>query len=287
MKWLVLGGGQLAKAFEYELLKSDTPHLSLNHEDLDITNEDSVFREIQKHNPDIIVNAAAWTNVDLAEVMFEKASRVNSFGPEILARNAKMFGCKLVHISTDYVFSGLSTLPWKESDEVNPISTYGVTKAEGENRVLRHYPEGSYVVRTAWLYSPWGKNFVKTMSNIAINNDRQVDVVSDQIGQPTLASDLVNQILEMIERDVTPGIYHGTNSGETSRFELSRSIFELLGVDKERVQPIRTISNNLDARRPSYSVLGHGKWLEQGIAPMRNWTLALEESLPVILRNLN
>ena len=287
MKWLVLGGGQLAKAFEFELRKFEIEHISLKHSDLDIASEVEVFQQILKHKPDVIVNAAAWTNVDLAESMFEAAKKVNAYGPETLAHAAKIVNCKLVQISTDYVFSGKSSIPWKVDDVLSPISSYGLSKAEGEKRVLKTYPEGSYIVRTAWLYSQWGKNFVKTILNLAIQNQNDIEVVADQYGQPTLATDLALQILQMIHRDLQPGIYHGTNAGEISRYEFSQNIFELSGQDKLRVKPIETVKNSSNAPRPLYSVLDHSNWLENGLAPMRHWKLALEESVPIILRSLN
>lgn len=287
MKWLILGGGQLAKALEVELQAYDVSFQSLNHSQLDITNEKQVHDVIFKELPDILVNAAAWTNVDLAEKHEAEARLVNALGPEILARASSRIESLFVHISTDYVFSGNSRTPWKEEAVTAPSSAYGRTKAEGEVRVLKTYGENAYVIRTAWLYSHLGKNFVKTMAKIALQEDREVEVVSDQVGQPTLAYDLASRIRLLVEADSRPGIYHATNSGSTSRFELARFIFKHCGTSPDRVKPIKTMSSTTLARRPEFSVLGNEKSLGDGLRPMRDWREALEDALPRIISRLD
>ncbi len=287
MKWLVLGGGQLAKALEIELSNYNAEFRSLSHSQLDITDESSVSRLFMNEKPDVIINAAAWTDVERAETFETEAGLVNAKGPEILAKSSAMIKASFVQISTDYVFSGHSATPWPENAVVVPSSAYGRTKAEGEDLVLKAYAQGSFVVRTAWLYSQFGENFVKTMAQIAINESREVEVVFDQLGQPTSTYDLARQIWLLIEANVEPGIYHGTNSGSASWFDLARYIFELCGENPNRVKPIRTVQIAKSAIRPEYSVLGNGKWLQAGLSPMRDWRLALEEALPLIISALD
>jgi len=287
MKWLILGGGQLAKSLETELAKNSAPFISLNHSQLDITDEKRVNEVFLSERPSVVVNAAAWTNVELAETHEAKARIVNAVGPDILAKASARIESLFVQISTDYVFSGFSRMPWPENTLVAPSSAYGRTKAEGEELVLKAYGQGSYIVRTAWLYSHLGKNFVKTMAKIAINESREVEVVSDQVGQPTSAYDLATQIRLLIEADLNPGIYHGTNSGSASWFELAEFVFNVCGANPERVKPINTIKSAMLAIRPEYSVLGNEKWLQVGFLPMRDWRIALEEALPLIISELN
>jgi len=287
MKWLILGGGQLAKSLETELTRNSVHFISLNHSQLDITDENRVSQVFQSERPTVVVNAAAWTNVELAEKHEDEARLVNAIGPEILASASAINESLFVQISTDYVFSGPSRVPWLENALVAPSSAYGRTKAEGEELVTRAYSQGSYIVRTAWLYSHLGKNFVKTMVKIAISDEREVEVVSDQLGQPTSAYDLAARIRLLIEADSKPGIYHGTNGGSVSWFELAQFIFNYCGANPERVKPINTIKSAILANRPEYSVLGNEKWLQAGLLPMRDWRKALEDALPLIISELN
>ena len=287
MKWLILGGGQLAKSLEAELTVNEANFLSLNHAQLDITNPEDVKKVFSAERPNVVVNTAAWTNVDLAETHETEAMIVNAMGPEILAEASAMIDSLFVQISTDYVFSGPATTPWKENALTAPNSAYGRTKAAGEARVVRAYSQGSLIVRTAWLYSHFGKNFVKTMAEIAIKESRDVEVVSDQIGQPTSAYDLASQLRLLIDSNSKSGIFHGTNSGATSWYELAQSVFDLCGANSERVKPIKTPINANTAVRPAYSVLDNKNWIEKGILPMRDWRLALENALPLIISELN
>lgn len=285
MKWMILGGeGQLGQTMALDLSKSGVEYISLNRSQLDITNQMDIDVWINSEKPNVVLNAAAWTNVDAAETMEDEARNVNTFGPQLIAGACARIGALNIQISTDYVFSGKSNTPWSEDAEPSPISVYGKTKAEGEKLALEANPKGAYVVRTAWLYSPYGKNFVKTIAKIAINETRIVEVVTDQVGQPTSAIDLSSQIHKMIVRGVAPGIYHGTNSGQASWFELAQEIFSLTGEDAHRVIPIRSTQILRQAKRPVYSVLGYDHWVAQDIQPMQNWKNALRDMLPTILQ---
>jgi dTDP-4-dehydrorhamnose reductase len=288
LKWAILGGeGQLGRAMSAELGKSSTEFISLSHIQLDITNQDAIESFFTRESPDVVLNAAAWTNVDLAESQEEEAFLINAHGPKLLAEACAKFDTRFVHISTDYVFSGISNSPWSETSELAPVSAYGRTKAAGERAVLEIYPSGSYVVRTAWLYSPWGKNFVKTLLKLALDGTGSIEVVNDQVGQPTSARDLAQQIQQMIVQNVSPGIYHGTNSGQTSWFELAQEIFELAQVDCERVVAVNSSQFPRPAKRPAYSVLGHNHWVRVGLNPMQPWQGALLDVFPTILQALN
>ena len=287
MKWLILGGGQLAKSLEADLITDNANFISLGHAQLDITNPGHVEEIFLAERPDVVVNTAAWTNVDLAETNEAEARIVNAIGPEILAGASAKIESLFVQISTDYVFSGISKTPWKENALIAPISAYGRTKAEGEARVRMEYEQGSLIVRTAWLYSHFGKNFVKTMAEIAIKENREVEVVSDQIGQPTSAYDLARQLRLLIEGGSKSGTYHATNSGSASWYELAQLVFDLCGANSERVNPMKTPKNANIAVRPAYSVLDNKNWTHVGLSPMRDWRIALENALPMIISKLN
>jgi dTDP-4-dehydrorhamnose reductase len=255
----------------------------MGSEDLDITDSKIVSDFIAQNLPNVIVNCAAWTDVDGAESNEEAASKVNGQGPENLAGAAGNIGAKLIHVSTDYVFSGESQRPFEIDNQIDPQSAYGRTKADGEKKVLTIYPENSYVVRTAWLYSAKGKNFAKTMTRLALYGDGEVRVVDDQIGQPTSAVDLAQQIVDL-GLDLAPaGIYHGTNGGQASWFEFAQEIFSFAGADLNRVLPVSSSEYPRPAKRPSYSVLSHQEWSKTSIAPMRDWKIALASVMPAII----
>ena len=284
MTWLITGGsGQLGIAVSQELDKHGIAFDAWCSKDLDITLSSRVTDAIEKLAPTVIINCAAWTDVDGAESHEIDASRVNTDGPENLAAAAKLSNSKLIHVSTDYVFSGESQTPWQVGDEINPQSAYGRTKAQGESRVVVAYPESSFVVRTAWLYSPWGKNFAKTMTKLAINGEGKVRVVNDQVGQPTSASDLSKQLVELGLSTSQAGIYHGTNSGQATWFEFAQEIFKLSGADVGRVVPVSSSEYPRPAKRPSYSVLSHDAWAKTSVKPLRDWRIALADAMPAII----
>jgi dTDP-4-dehydrorhamnose reductase len=284
MNWLVTGGsGQLGIAVSEELDSRGLAFTALGSKDLDITDSKNVNEFITENPSDVIVNCAAWTDVDGAESNEESASKINGNGPENLAVAAESIGSRLIHISTDYVFSGESQKPFEIADQIDPQSAYGRTKADGEKKVLASYPENSYVVRTAWLYSANGKNFAKTMTRLALNGDGEVRVVNDQIGQPTSAVDLAKQIVDLGLGLAPVGIYHGTNAGQASWFEFAQGIFSLACADISRVVPVSSSEYPRPAKRPSYSVLSHDEWSKTSIAPMRDWKIALASVMPAII----
>jgi dTDP-4-dehydrorhamnose reductase len=237
--------------------------------DIDITAPASVAAALDAAQPDVVVNAAAYTAVDAAEEHEDLALRVNGVGPGVLAEAvAARPGMRLVHISTDYVFPGDATEPYVEDAEPGPRSAYGRTKLAGEVAVRSALPDRSYVVRTAWLALEAAKP--------------EIAVVDDQCGQPTWSRDLAAQLVALVDAAVPAGIYHGTSSGQTTWFGFTREIYRLLGADPERVTPTTTDAFPRPAPRPAYSVLGHGRWAAVGLSPIRDWREALAEALPLI-----
>jgi len=284
MTWLITGGtGQLGIALSRELASRGILFEAQGSQDLDITKGPIVRDSIADLSPTVIVNCAAWTDVDAAEISEQQASKVNADGAENIALAAKNCEAKLIHISTDYVFSGESNSPWQVGDRINPQSAYGRTKADGERRVLQASGENSSIVRTAWMYSPWGKNFALTMTRLAMKSDEEIPVVNDQMGQPTSATDLAKQLVELSLSISPAGIYHGTNSGQTTWFEFAQEIFRLSGADVNRVFPVSSSEYPRPAHRPSYSVLSHHSWAKTSIKPMRDWRIALSEAMPKII----
>ena len=245
---------------------------ALGRADLDITDLDAVRVAVAGH--DVVINASAYTKVDDAESHESDAFAVNATGAQNLAIATSETGARLVQVSTDYVFDGSATSPYDEATPLNPISAYGRSKAEGERLALAENPDRTYIVRTAWLYGAGGPNFVKTMLRLATSHDT-VSVVTDQLGQPTWTGDLARQIVELLDADAAPGIYHATNSGEASKYDFTREIFTVAGLDPDRVKPTTSAKFISPAPRPDYSVLGHDAWARAGIAPMRNWRAAL------------
>lgn len=251
----------------------------VDRDQLDITDPIAVQDFMDEGKFDLIVNCAAFTNVDGCEANEDAAFAVNATGPENLAKNAKRLGAKLVHVSTDYVFPGNEPGDRIESDLTGPISAYGRTKLAGEKAVQDNCTE-SFIVRTAWLYGYVGKNFVKTMRRLGETHD-SITVVDDQLGNPTSANDLAYEILKMALTD-NYGIYHCTNKGTCSWADFAKAIMEGSGLDCE-VIPVTSQqykeANPQSADRPAFSSLTN-KHLEDTIGDeMRNWQVALDEYL--------
>jgi dTDP-4-dehydrorhamnose reductase len=234
-------------------------------------------------SPEVVVNCAAWTAVDLAEDNETEAFRTNCDATRNIAIASREIDAINVHISTDYVFSGVADTPYDVDSPTAPVSVYGNSKLCGEVAIAEEYPDRSYIVRTAWLYSPHGGNFVKTMIRKA-RSASAVRVVSDQLGQPTLAADLAQHIVDLVATHAPFGIFHGTNSGVGSWYDLTVEIYAQLGVDTSLVSPVPTSEYPTKAVRPQYSVLGHTHTIDCGVAEMRNWKIALQESLPKIVK---
>lgn len=245
---ILITGSRGQLGFELRELLPDA--ISTTRNELDITDETAVINFIKSNNVDIIINCAAYTQVDEAEDHVELAKLTNINGPLNLAKS----GAKLVHISTDYVFDGTGHTPYLPTSEPNPISIYGKTKLAGEQAILNNN-DTAIIIRTAWLYSTYGNNFVKTMLRLGKGRE-QINVVCDQIGTPTYAADLAKAIVMILPQinKTNKGIYHYTNEGVCSWFDFATEIMRLSDL-KCKVNPISTAEYPTKAKRPVYSVL--------------------------------
>lgn len=269
MKILITGAnGMLAKEVKEKFSEGNELILT-DVAELDITNEKAVLDFVTEIKPDYIINCAAFTAVDKAEECYELADKINGNGPTNLAKAAKANGTKLVHISTDYVFGGDLEISkdYKEDDEKNPVTVYGITKLHGEQGIENNMEE-YYIFRTAWLYGVGGNNFVKTMTKLGTSRD-EINVVSDQHGSPTYAKDLTEIIYKAIEKEIPYGVYHATNQGYTTWYEFTQEILKEQNIEC-KVNPVTTeeyieMMKITQAKRPFNSQLSKSKLIEQGI----------------------
>ena len=243
-------------------------------EELDICDKATVSTFVEQHAIDLIVNCAAYTNVDKAEEDEATAMKINAEALSVLGSQ----GVKVIHVSTDYVFSGDEHTPCRETDPVAPRTAYGRTKYEGEKRLLAVCPE-AVILRTAWLYSEFGNNFVKTMIRLGKEKE-QLGVVFDQIGTPTYAADLAQAIFTVIETPCWhPGIYHFTNEGVCSWFDFTVAIHELAGITTCHVRPILSEEYTYKTPRPHYSVLDKSKFKKTFGAEIPHWMEGLKRCI--------
>lgn len=250
---------------------------------LDITNEAAVERMVADNGIAIIVNCVAYTAVDAAEDNEAQASRLNAEAVGILAQVAKRHGARMVHVSTDYVFDGQGCTPYTEEMATNPQSAYGRTKLDGERLLLDTLSNDAVILRTAWLYSPYGKNFVKTM--LTLGKDKPaLKVVFDQIGSPTCARDLAKAIVTVITADEWhPGIYHYSNEGVISWYDFTQAIHRLAGITTCDVQPCHSDEFPAKAHRPAYSVLDKTKFKTTFGVTVPYWLDSLQETLQQLI----
>lgn len=281
MKILITGAnGMLAKSVRKRLEKGNEL-ICTDVADLDITDEKAVMEFVTNAKPDYIINCAAYTAVDKAEEAGEIVRKINADGPKNLAIAAKTVEAPLVHISTDYVFCGDLDIEkeYKEEDEKHPVTAYGITKLEGEEKIKEN-TDKYYIFRTAWLYGD-GNNFVRTMLKLGETKD-EINVVADQHGSPTYAEDLANIIGEAIEKKIPYGIYHATNEGFTTWYDFTKAIFEYTGIICQ-VNPVTTekyieMMKITQAKRPKNSQMSKEKLLAQGIH-VPEWEDALKRYL--------
>jgi len=264
------------------LSSSDDEVTAATRSQLDVTDADAVAAAVPGH--DVVVNAAAWTDVDNAEQHEVEATRVNGLAPQLLAAACAAARARLVQVSTDYVFAGDASQPYAEDAPVAPRSAYGRSKAAGEAAVRTLLPEASYIVRTAWLYGEHGGNFVRTMVNLEATRD-VLDVVDDQHGQPTWTRDVAASAIALVRGRAPSGVYHATSSGETTWHGLARAVFEELGADPARVRPTTTDKFPRPAPRPAYSVLGHDAWRRAGFPAIGHWRERLRIGMDTMSRS--
>lgn len=287
-KILVTGcNGQLGRAVRKEYAGEKVTFINTDVTEgegvlaLDITDVDAVMELVRTEQPDVIINCAAHTNVDLCEKQWDSAYKINAIGPRNLSIAATAVGAKMIHVSTDYVFEGNGTRPYTEFDAPNPISAYGKTKLEGE-RFVQEFADRYFILRTAWLYGE-GKNFVKTMLRLAETHD-EVSVVDDQVGSPTSAVELARMI-HYLEKTDNYGIFHATCEGDTNWADFAETIFKKAG----KVTKVRHVSseeyakmNPASAKRPAYSILDNYMLRLTGDYRMADWQDALDEYMKTL-----
>ncbi len=249
---------------------------------LDITQSEIIKNYITEHNISVVINCAAYTAVDKAESEIEKAEAVNVLGVKnILLALVKVKNSKLIHISTDYVFNGTNHIPYKETDDVDPIGIYGKTKRVGEELILNSMIDG-IIIRTSWVYSSFGNNFVKTMMRLGEEREN-LNVIFDQIGSPTYAKDLANLCLFLLDKDFQnrSKIYHYSNEGVLSWYDFAKCIMELANIDCE-INPIETKDYPTPAKRPNYSLLNKSRIKEDFDIEIPYWKDSLKECIKII-----
>jgi dTDP-4-dehydrorhamnose reductase len=272
------GGGLVGRALEAQARHRGHRVLALTSAECDITDAVAVERFVAAD--DVVVNCAAYTKVDDAERDEARAHAVNATGAENVAHACARAGAALIHVSTDYVFSGEfadgSPRPYDIGDQTDPRNVYGRTKLAGEVAVLAAMPD-AHVVRTSWIFGG-AADFVAAIAKKAAGDD-DVDVVADQVGGPTFVVDLAEALLEVASGVIREPVLHAANAGAASRYEQAKAVFELLGADPERVRPVGTDRHPRPAPRPAYSVLGTRLSTEAGLTPLRPWREALAAAL--------
>lgn len=286
MKIIVTGSkGQLGSEIRY-LSESRTADafVFVDVDELDITNLADVEAFIENERPDVCINCAAYTAVDKAESEEFLAYKVNAEGPENLAQSCSSNDVLLLHISTDFVFDGSASTPYKPGDPVQATGVYGASKAEGEARVLL-LGKRFYIIRTSWVYSSYGNNFVKTM--VRIGKEREsLNVVSDQRGRPTYARDLARALFAFIdaEKEIPYGLYHYSNTGEATWYELADEVMKAYGLPC-KVLPISTSDYPTPAKRPAYSVMDLQETQNFNLIPFHDWKESLYKCISILNQN--
>lgn len=282
MNILITGcNGQLGN--EMQLLEKNFPHQTFYNTDvqeLDVTDFEGLRQFVNDNNIDGIVNCVAYTAVDKAESNEELCTLLNAEAPAFMAQSMEERGGWMVHISTDYVFDGTNHTPYKEDEETCPVSVYGKTKLVGELNVLKLCSK-TMVIRTAWLYSRFGNNFVKTMLKLG-KECSELGVIYDQIGTPTYAHDLAEVIMTAIEKGIMPGTYNFTNEGVISWYDFTKAIHRIAGITTCHVHPLRTDEYPTPAHRPAYSVLDKTKIKQTYGIEIPYWEDSLKECIKIL-----
>jgi dTDP-4-dehydrorhamnose reductase len=277
-------GGQLGTDVVDVLRVYRADVLAYDRAGLDVTDPEAVDGMLLGAAPDVVINCAAYTDVDAAETNEGAARRLNTVAPGLLARWCAGHRARLIHVSTDYVFSGDADSPYDEATPTDPKTAYGRTKAGGERAVTQAGGD-CHVVRTAWLYGASGRNFVKTIARLAKERET-LDVVDDQLGSPTWSLHLARALVALSVADVRPGIWHCTGAGQATWCGLARAVLAELGMDPARVNATSSDAYPRPAARPSYSVLADTRWREAGLPTMAHWRDALHEAFVAVGEDL-
>lgn len=273
--------GQLGRSLELALSEAHIPSVGVSRESLDLCDRPSVTRAIVDLTPDIVVNCAAWTAVDEAEEHEESATKINRDAVGYLAESCREVGARLIHISTDYVFDGHAETPYSVTAATTPLSAYGRSKLAGENLAREILGRNLSVVRTAWLYSEYGKNFAKTIGRRALKGD-SVRVVADQIGQPTSTHALSGLIIQLMRGGSFPPIVHGTCGGSASWFDFACMIYDAAGAPRSLVSAVSSDEYPTRAQRPTFSVLAHD-WKGSEMISIPDWSEIARRDLPRVV----
>ncbi|MBX2939017.1 MAG: dTDP-4-dehydrorhamnose reductase [Ferruginibacter sp.] len=280
---ILVTGAQGQLGMEFRELSARYPEYQFHftsRNELDVCNRDAVMQFFKTHPLDFCIHCAAYTAVDLAETQREAAMQGNAHAPTYVAEACTLFGVKLFHFSTDYVFNGKASAPYLPHDPVEPVNYYGATKLQGEEQVMK-YCDNAIIIRTSWVYSFYGKNFVKTMLRLMQERDT-LRVVNDQRGCPTYAADLAHAVMQIIaQQSFTPGVYHYCNSGVISWFQFASAIAKHMSFNCI-VEPIRTEDYPTPAKRPAYSALNTDSFSKAFHIEIPDWESSLKQCLQTI-----
>ena len=289
MKILVIGkNGQLGRSIHKIVINNELRNafVFVGRGELDFSQNDNIEKYFKENSFDVVVNCAAYTAVDKAESEIELTNQINHLAVRKLAEIAYKKNIKLIHISTDYVFDGTGSKPYKETDKTNPINVYGKTKLAGEKALQEIMPTNAMIIRTSWVYSEYGNNFVKTMLRLGKERN-EINVVSDQIGSPTYATDLAKAILKIIDnrdyqdKDKATEIYHHSNKGEISWYDFTKEIFKLAKIDC-KVSPITTEQYPTPAKRPKNTLMNKAKIAKTFSVGISNWKESLNTCIAIL-----
>ncbi len=289
MKILVTGAnGQLGRSIHKIVINNELRNVFVfvGRGELDFSQNDNIEKYFKENSFDVVVNCAAYTAVDKAESEIELTNQINHLVVRKLAEIAYQKNIKLIHISTDYVFDGTGSKPYKETDKTNPINVYGKTKLAGEKALQEAMPTNAIIIRTSWVYSEYGNNFVDTMLKLGKERDK-LNVVNDQIGSPTYATDLANAILKIIEnknyqtKSPATEIYHYSNKGKVSWYEFAKEIFELADIHCT-VKPITTKQYPTPAKRPKNTLMNKAKIAKTFSVGISDWKESLNTCIAIL-----
>ena len=284
MKILLLGHKGMLGSDLLAQMRLHHEVIGMDKEEIDITSADDCARAIEDTAPQIIINAAAYTNVDGCEASKEECFAVNAEALKNIADACRLKNIRIIHFSTDYVFNGAGSAPYKEDDNCNPINTYGASKLAGE-RYLQTLAQNYIIIRTAWLYGVNGKNFVRTILEKAKTTPR-LTVVDDQLGSPTHTKDLAAAVDLLIEKNAQ-GIFHVTNRGSCSWYQFAVKILQEAEIDNVEVSPIKSDQLSRPAKRPAYSVMSMQKFIQITGKAMQPWQLGLQDYLESVKTRLH